>query len=154
MKNIFKKASEFAGEVLKEKGISVPITSNMFSGILQSQTEKFEFEGIYDLEVLFIDNYIKITGNAKKLLLKIPFKIELAPSKAEQRMVKFKIRSMTPLNQDWIKKKIFNKQPFVNYENELLQIDLNGFEKVKAIPIGQIQDFKIEEDKMWVRIGL
>lgn len=61
---------------------------------------------------------------------------------------------MTPLNQDWIKKKVFNKLPFANYENELLQIDLNTFETVKKFPIGQIRDFKIEDDKMWVKIGL
>jgi hypothetical protein len=61
---------------------------------------------------------------------------------------------MTPLNQDWIKKKLFNKPPFVNYQNGLLQIDLNGFEKVKAIPVGEIREFKIEDNKMLVRIGL
>jgi hypothetical protein len=153
MKNFIKNAIKSTGEVIKD-GISVPITSKMFSSILKNQTEKIEDEGIYNIEVLFIDNYIKVTGNTKKLLLNIPFKIELVPSIAEQRTIKFEIRSMTPLNQDWIKKKIFNKPPFVSYENELLQIDLNAFETVKEFPLGQIRDFKIKDDKMWMKIRL
>lgn len=150
MKNLFQKA----GGILKDKSIPIPITSGMFSWMLETQTEKIEAEGLYEVEVLFRDNYIQVSGIAKKLLLKIPFSIELIPSSAEQRIIKFDIRSITPLNHDWIKKKIFNKPPYVNFENDLLHINLNGYEKVRAIPVGQIVDFKIEDDKMWVRIGL
>ncbi|MDT0160657.1 hypothetical protein [Bacillus sp. AG4(2022)] len=150
MKNFFQKA----GGILKDKNISIPITSGMFSWMLESQTEKIESEGLYNIEVVFRDNHIRITGTAKKLLLKIPFSIVLTPSSAEKRIIKFDTGSMTPLNHDWIKKKIFNNPPYVNFENDLLHINLNGFEKVRAIPVGQILDFKIEDDKMWVRLGL
>ncbi|WML52483.1 hypothetical protein RCG17_24435 [Neobacillus sp. PS3-12] len=100
MKNFFKKA----GEVLKEGSIEISIISGMFSAILDCQTEKIEAEGIYDVKVVFKENYLEVTGYAKKLLLKIPFKIEFTPYAAEQRVMKFEIRNMTPLNQDWIKR--------------------------------------------------
>lgn len=60
MKNYIKNAINSTGRIIKD-GISVPITSKMFSSVLKSQTEKIEAEGIYNVEVLFIDNYIKAT---------------------------------------------------------------------------------------------
>jgi hypothetical protein len=47
-----------------------------------------------------------------------------------------------------------HKPSIVKYQNGLLQIDLNGFEKVKAVSVGEIREFKIEGNKMLVRIGL
>lgn len=42
----------------------------------------------------------------------------------------------------------------MTYDERMIQIDLNAFDKVKAIPIGNIKKFAIQDKQFIVSIGL
>lgn len=58
-----------------------------------------------------------------------------------------------PLNAS-VFEKIFHKPPVVTYDERVIQIDLNAFDKVKAIPIGHIKEIAIQNEQFIVSIGL
>ncbi|QFT87696.1 hypothetical protein FIU87_03440 [Bacillus sp. THAF10] len=151
--NIFNKVSH-AVESVKNIGIPIPITSKMIAKILQFNESTIEARGIHDMEVIIEDNFISITGKVKKLFFTIPFTLKLVPNKTENRSIYFEVTNMTPLNLNWIKHRIFNKPPYVQYENKIIQLNLDGFEKIKSIPVGKVQKLRIEKNKIWVTLGV
>lgn len=166
MNNFFQKASKKlngmlsdethilakAKEKLKDKGISVPITSDMLMQLLQKQID--QNDNIYNFNIVFKEDFIRFSGSTKKLLLEIPFELDLKPLKSEGRVLYFDVKNMKPLNQDWIKSKILNKPPLLVYGKGSTQLDLNQVEKIQAIPVGNIQHFEIREERLWVKVGL
>lgn len=139
-------------EKLVDKGICIPITSDTLMHILQKQVN--QNDKIYNLEIIFQNDFIRISGIAKKLLVKIPFTLDLKPLKSEKRLLYFEVKQIKPLNQEWIKSKVLNKPPLLTYIKGNMKLDLNGVEKIRAISIGNIQSFEIKDRKLWVKIGI
>ncbi|UOO43806.1 hypothetical protein I0292_26525 (plasmid) [Priestia megaterium] len=166
MNNLFRKTNEKVKDMLNDeisflnnvkeklvdKGIYVPITADMLRLILQKQVNKND--KIYNLEVEIQEGCIRVNGIVKKLLLKIPFALYLEPVKSEKRVLYFEIKQMRPLNQDWIKIKVLNKPPYLTYTKGSMTLDLNQVKRVNSIPVGTIQSFKMENNKLLVKIGI
>ena len=135
---------------LADKYIKIPITEEMFLYVFNKQN----VEGIEDLTIEFAESTFQIKGSVKKMLIPIQFYIELKPKNANGRSLSFDIVELKPLNQDWIKKKLFNKPPVISYQDGVTTIDLNTFEKVKSIPVGTIKDFEIKNKRLYVSLGV
>ncbi|MFY2253202.1 hypothetical protein ACOSZH_25225 [Priestia megaterium] len=141
-----------AQEKLVDKGIYVPITADMLKLILQKQVNKND--KIYNLEVEFQEDFIRVNGTVKKLLINIPFALDLKPVKSKKRVLYFEIKQMKPLNQDWIKTKVLSKPPYLTYTKGSMTLDLNQVKKIKSIPLGTIQSFEMQNSKLLVKIGI
>lgn len=95
-----------------------------------------------------------ISGEAKKMLLSTKFSITLQPVEVSGRKLSFNMVEMKPLNNEWIKQKIFNKLHSMVYNNGILTIDLNEIEKIRKIPVGKINKFEIKDKILWCTLGL
>lgn len=137
-------------EAVSELGVPIPITESMIKKAL----ERAELEDISNLIVYFVDDTLVVEGKTKKLAMSISFSFVLRPQKSSGRQMFFDIVEMKPLNIGWINKKIFTQPPYVTCEENVICLDLNGFDVIKKIPVGTIQSFQIEGDKLWVKIGL
>lgn len=166
MNNFFQKASKKLNDMLndeaqivtkikeklKDKGIPVLITSDMLMYLLKKQID--QNDKVYNLNITFKEDFIRFSGVTKKLLIEIPFELDLKPLRSEGRVLYFDVKNMKPLNHDWIKSKVLNKPPLLVYTNESTKLDLNQVEKMQEIPIGNIQHFEIKEGKLWIKLGL
>ncbi|ASN04508.1 hypothetical protein [Virgibacillus necropolis] len=137
---------------MKEKGVSLPITSDMFLWTLQKGINKND--AIRDLNVSFVNGLITISGNKEMPLKSIKFKVGLKPIHAHGRTLKLKLVTAKPVKWNWLNKIILNKPPFIKYNEENIKIDLNCIDKVKAVPIGNILSFEIKDEILWVKLGL
>ncbi|WP_157950914.1 hypothetical protein [Peribacillus acanthi] len=140
------------GQTIKKMenlNMSVPLTESMILFLLK----KSSLDGVSNLEVKMSDETLVISGIMKKTMLVIPFEVGLKPVSANGRILTFQIESFRPLNSTWIKKKIFDKEPFSTYNEGKFNLDLNCLEKIKAIPFGSIVKFNIRDQKLWIGIG-
>ncbi|MCP8970746.1 hypothetical protein [Ectobacillus ponti] len=135
---------------LGKAGISIPITADMLLWAFRRQRES----GIHHVDIAIGEETVTVSGLTTKLGLQVYFEVEIRPVRAEQRLLYFQIQQMKPLNYSWLKKKLFTKQPEVSYEDGLVIVDLNAWEQVERVPIGTIQEFRIQNGKLWVKIGL
>jgi hypothetical protein len=134
---------------LVPKSLKIPITSNMLLFLLKAQ----EIEGITNLDVAIKDGKVTISGYTRKMLMNIYFSIELEPTTFSGRMLSFRITDLKPLNQEWIKKKVFQEADIL-YENNIVTFNLNEIDVVKRVPIGKIKSINIDGNKLLVGIGL
>lgn len=135
---------------VNEQPIQLPISQEMIAHLLNKQ----EIEGISNIDVKMINGVMIISGSAKKMLMSINFSFELMPKSASNRKITFEILSMKPLNQEWIKKKVFNKSTVLSYENSCITIDLNEIDNIKRIPVGNIKGFCIKENKLLISLAV
>ncbi|MEW4282288.1 hypothetical protein [Priestia koreensis] len=140
-----------AKEKVERAGVPIPITADLLSKMIAKQLDPNE---IRDFQLTFEDENLVIKGTAKKMLLKIPFQLTLQPVKTEKRTIYFALKEMKPLNQDWIRSKALNKPPLLSYEEGHVKLDLNQLDKIKYVPVGNIQHMEIKNEKLWVKIGL
>lgn len=150
MSKMFKKIVGHAVRAVDEQTVSIPITGAMMQYLLQKKT----VDGVTKLYVEIIEGMVKIKGNAKKMLISVPFEILLKPQRSEGRLLHFEIIKFSPANLEIVKKNVFNQPPFVSYEQGVVSFDLNGLDVVKKVPIGNIKSIEIKEDKVWIRFGL
>ena len=151
--NLLKEESSLISQVKKkveEKHLQIPISSEMILYILKRQN----IEGISNLDVTILEESMKISGLAKKMMVSINFSIDLKPISASGRVITFEVISMKPLNQEWIKKIVFNRPTVLSYEDNCIMIDINELESIKKIPIGKIKGFSIKENKLYVDFGV
>lgn len=140
---------------LKEKkAIDIPLNANVFQKILERQT----VEGVENLQIKIEEGLLVVEGDTKVkkfgLSKNIHFTLALKPVQADGRMLQFELEKMKPLDFSAVHKKIFHKPPVVTYDERMIQIDLNVFDKVKAIPIGHIKEIAIQDEQFIVSIGL
>ncbi|WP_108671375.1 hypothetical protein [Peribacillus acanthi] len=164
MKNLFTNLNEKISKMLEDDSsllskakkkwedqyVPVPITSEMILSLLHRQT----FEGISNLEVQFVGDRMVISGSAKKMGMNIFFKVEMKAMSAAGRKINFEVVDMKPINQDWIKKKVFNQPPMMTYDSGHITMDLDAMESIRDIPWGTIKSFEIKDNMLWVGIGI
>ena len=140
---------------LKEKkAVDLPLNASVFEKILERQS----IEGVEDLQVKIEEGLLILEGDTKVkkfgISKNIHFTLSLKPVHAEGRALHFEVKKMKPLDFSTVHKKIFHKPPVVTYDERVIQIDLNAFDKVKAIPIGHIKEIAIQDEQFIVSIGL
>lgn len=138
----------------EKKAVDLPLNASVFEKILERQS----IEGVEDLQVKIEEGLLILEGDTKVkkfgLSKNIHFTLSLKPVHAEGRALQFELKKMKPLDFSTVHKKIFHKPPVVTYDERVIQIDLNAFDKVKAIPIGHIKEIAIQDEQFIVSIGL
>ncbi|MCT8137663.1 hypothetical protein H1D32_07785 [Anaerobacillus sp. CMMVII] len=135
---------------INERTITVRITSQKLLKILEKQ----HLPEVTNLDVKIINERIIISGMQKRLLLNINFRIELIPVQSVKRIIYFDILNMKPINQEWMKRRLFNKPNLLSYENKKVALNLNEIDQIKSMPIGNIKKIKVKEDKLLVSLGI
>lgn len=133
----------------EDKYIKIPIKAEMLLHLLK----KNPIQAVSNLDVSFMNQSIIVSGIAKKVV-SIAFYIELMPIRAEGRKLYFDITKMKPINQGWIKKKIFQNTSSISYIEGLVCIDLNEIDLIKAIKFGSIKSIEVKGDRLLVGIGI
>lgn len=138
----------------EKKAVDLPLNASVFEKILERQS----IEGVEDLQVKIEEGLLILEGDTKVkkfgISKNIHFTLSLKPVHAEGRALQFELKKMKPLDFSTVHKKIFHKPPVVTYDERVIQIDLNAFDKVKAIPIGHIKEIAIQDEQFIVSIGL
>lgn len=138
----------------EKKAVDLPLNASVFEKILERQS----IEGVEDLQVKIEEGLLILEGDTKVkkfgISKNIHFTLSLKPVHAEGRALQFELKKMKPLDFSTVHKKIFHKPPVVTYDERVIQIDLNAFDKVKAIPIGYIKEIAIQDEQFIVSIGL
>ncbi|ALC89260.1 hypothetical protein AM500_05270 [Bacillus sp. FJAT-18017] len=135
---------------LKERTVNIPVTEEMFRYLFSKQN----IEGINKLSVSFEEEGIAFDGEVIKLMLPISFHILLVPFLATGRKLSFELKRIKPVNNNWINNKIFNGRTGITFENNILTIDLNQFEKIRKVPFGTIRNFQYTNKVIWCQIGI
>ncbi|MBP1950507.1 hypothetical protein [Virgibacillus litoralis] len=133
-------------------GVNLPISSNLLLRVFEKRLA--QQNSVQDLSISMEDDLIRISGVAKKLFFNMYFEIDLKPMYADKRLLYFQINRITPLNLGWLKSKIFNRPPFLNYKKDMIMIDLNCINRIRDIPVGNVKGFNVIGDKLWVKLGL
>lgn len=138
----------------EKKAVDLLLNASVFEKILERQS----IEGVEDLQVKIEEGLLILEGDTKVkkfgLSKNIHFTLTLKPVQADGRMLQFELEKMKPLDFSAINKKIFDKPPVITYDERMIQMDLNAFDKVKAIPIGHIKEIAIQDEQFIVSIGL
>ncbi|RXH52248.1 hypothetical protein D6T70_06905 [Kurthia gibsonii] len=138
----------------EKKAVDLPLNASVFEKILERQS----IEDVENLQVKIEEGLLILEGDTKVkkfgLSKNIHFTLSLKPVHAEGRALQFELKKMKPLDFSTVHKKIFHKPPVVTYDERVIQIDLNAFDKVKAIPIGHIKEIAIQDEQFIVSIGL
>ncbi|MEB6113325.1 hypothetical protein SFB93_10180 [Kurthia gibsonii] len=138
----------------EKKAVDLLLNASVFEKILERQS----IEGVEDLQVKIEEGLLILEGDTKVkkfgISKNIHFTLSLKPVHAEGRALQFELKKMKPLDFSTVHKKIFHKPPVVTYDERVIQIDLNAFDKVKAIPIGHIKEIAIQNEQFIVSIGL
>jgi hypothetical protein len=129
--------------------IPIPISASMIQQLL----EKKSIDGVNELSVEIIEDYLQIRGKVKRMLITVSFSIMLKPFRSLGRILHFEVVKFTPLGSDFVKKKVLLAPPILTYNDGLASIDLNAFEAIKKIPVGAIHKFEIRGKSIWVYIG-
>ncbi|MFC7371090.1 hypothetical protein ACFQPF_05325 [Fictibacillus iocasae] len=135
---------------LLTKEVTIPVSNEMLSFI------KPKVEGISNAKVS-IDQVLILTGTytVEKLFIKkdISFQIRLKPKSSEGRMVLFDIDSIKPFNLDIINDYVMNNK-YMTYSKNVLSVDLNAIDAVRKVPVGQIRDVQIVNDRLMITMGI
>lgn len=138
----------------EKKAVDLPLNASVFKKILERQT----IEGVEDLQVKIEEGLLILEGDTKVkkfgISKNIHFTLSLKPVHAEGRALQFEVKKVKPFDFSAVHKKIFHKPPVVTYDERVIQINLNAFDKVKAIPIGHIKEIAIQDEQFIVSIGL
>ncbi|WP_059103236.1 hypothetical protein [Shouchella shacheensis] len=137
-------------EYIKKQGVPIPITPDV---LLWCLTKKKDLPLIKP-HLTFSEGFITFGGKVKKLGVAIPFEIRLKPVKGENRTITFQVDYLKPLNNRFIKRKLFNQQPVVDYDQDFITIELNEISKIRYVPLGNIKSFQIVDGKLWVKVGV
>lgn len=150
MSGLFGKIIKSTADAVKMQRVTIPITSSMLEYLIMQQPIK----GVEQLRVVLADERLTISGRTKKLLIPISFTISLKPKEMEKRVLHFEVDAFSPADIEFVKRKVLNRPPFINYEPNVVTFDLNGLDIVSKVPYGSIHGVEIKENKLWVQIGL
>ncbi len=155
MKNLFSKIPKIA-ESLSKNNFHMTIHGPEVC-IKEEQLESWMVEkmpsNMKDFKVNFLDDdLLLIKGQISKVGIPVKFSLTLKPGTVNGRIANFQIVEFKPLNAEWIKQKVLNRPPYLQYDANQVHIDLNGHPTLKKVPFGSIKSITIEEGEM--KIGL
>ncbi|MEW9668684.1 hypothetical protein [Ammoniphilus sp. 3BR4] len=146
----FRKLKESAGKTLGHAYIPVPLTAKM----IQAALVQAQIENVQKLKVTIHNSLLYIQGEARKWMIKIPFSLVLQPAKVHGRTVAFLIQEMTPILNETVNQQIFNRPPYLHYQDRHIYLDLNQLDLIRSIKRGSIKQMEIKEDLLWLKIGM
>ena len=141
---------EIAKNAIDAVNLSIPVPANYIETLLL----KSQPENISDLAVTYSDDVLVISGKTKKALFKIPFDVRLKPEHSQDRILIFSIDSVSPIDLDWVNKRIFQMPPTLSYQDRNLYVNLNGIPAVAKVPFGKITKFGMERGGLWITLGI
>lgn len=147
------------GPIFKEKitdistnGLKIPISSSMIERLIGLKL------GNQDVKVEITPVHLVLYGKTevKKMMIKknLSFRITLEPIQLESRTIQFKLVDMKPVNINFVSNKIFNKPPFIEYTEQTVKIDLNAWDAVKDISVGNIKSYEMVEGAINIKLSL
>jgi len=145
--------------ILKEKikdvsteGLTLKLTEAMIESLIKIKS------GDKDIKVEIESQYLKLHGTTvvKKMMIKkkISYRILLKPVQIQNRVLKFELVEMKPVDIDMINLKIFNYPPFSEYSNRVICIDLNAWDLVKKFPILKIKSYELVDGAINLKLIL
>lgn len=137
---------------ISTNGLDIPISSSMIEQLIKMKLGK------EDVKVEITSEYLILSGTTevKKMMFKknISFSVTLKPIQLDKRTIQFEIVDMKPLDIDFISSKIFNRPPFLEYTNRTIKMDLNMWDVMKKIPVGNIKSYEMVEDAINIKLSL
>ncbi|SOC09147.1 hypothetical protein SAMN05880501_105186 [Ureibacillus xyleni] len=141
-------------KVVEQKGITISITADILNNLIN----RYPIDSITNSKVEIEDGIVQLSGTTKikkfGLEKEIDFTLFLRPINVEKRNLQLELVNMKPINIDQINKKVLQRPPILTYEKSIISIDLNGIEAVRKIPVGNVQQLDVEDNKIIVGIGI
>ena len=111
-----------------------------------------------DVVVEITHEHIVLSGTTevKKMLLKknVSFMVKLKPVQLEKRTILFELVEIKPIDMGFINNKIFSKPPFLEYTDRTIIIDLNAWEIVRKVPVGNIKSYELVDGALTINVSL
>lgn len=137
-------------KALYRASIPIPLSSKMIqTAIVQAQVED-----VQKIRVRIREGHLHISGEARKWMLKLPFSLTLRPSHAHGRTIAFFIQEMNPILNEKFNQHLFNRPPYLQYENQQIFLDLNQIEAIRKIRKGSVKQMEIRGETLWIKIGV
>jgi hypothetical protein len=137
---------------ISTNGFPIRITAVMLENLIKIKSDQ------QDIKVELTPDYLILHGTTeiKKMMLKknVPFTIKFKPIQLEKRMIVFELAEMKPVDMNFINNKIFNSPPFLEYTNRTIKIDLNAWDIVKKIPVGNIKSYEFVDGAINLKFAL
>ncbi len=111
---------------------------------------------IHNTEVKIDEEAIEITGEAtvKKhfITASVEFLIELYPIRANDRSLIMKVEKVEPVNVEYLNQEIFNQPPYLTYDNGMITLNLNAWERMDNIPL-KIRSYELKHNHILINVG-
>lgn len=137
---------------ISTNGVPLKITSGMLEHLINRN------EDVKNVKVEISPEYFVLHGETevKKMMLKknISFTLKLKPVQIENRSIQFELVEMKPVDMNFINNKIFNRPPFLEYNNRTLIIDFNAWDNVKKVPVGNIKSYEMLDGAINLKLSV
>ncbi|ADH97759.1 hypothetical protein [Salisediminibacterium selenitireducens] len=102
-----------------------------------------------------VSGTIVVTGKTMKYKINHNFSLTVVPDGFNDREISFKLITMKPFNNEWLKSQVFTDvSPYVHYDNSRFTLELNKIANVEKSPFGKIKESTIAEDKYVIGFGV
>jgi hypothetical protein len=137
---------------ISTNGLPIRITALMVESLIKMKSDQ------KDIKVEITPEHLVLHGTTevKKMMLKknVSFTVKFKPIQLEKRMILFELVEMKPIDMNFINSKIFNNPPFSEYTNRTIKVDLNAWDIVKNIPVGNIKSYGFVDGAINVKVSL
>lgn len=125
---------------------------SLTADVLLALLNQFKVPEIYKLDVVISSSSIVVKGEARKLMIKIPFSLSMKPGGLHEGRIRFIVKEMSPVNVPWLNHKIFNHPPYVVFKEGYIYLSLKPLDQLKKMKNKTIEHVEIKNDKLIVLI--
>ncbi|MFS0781749.1 hypothetical protein [Bacillus sp. 1P06AnD] len=136
-------------EKISEHSLPIPISQQALQWILNHHSDTLD-----GMHVDLIDEKLVLRGKYRAGIIPVPFELICRPVSADKRILCFYVEQMKPINQEWLRKKVFNSKNGSVYKEGHLYIDCNQMKTIKSLPLGSIKDMYVKKQTLWLKIGV
>ncbi|WP_285768140.1 hypothetical protein [Peribacillus sp. SI8-4] len=134
------------------KGIPITLSAAMLERMLKSQLQED------NIKVEITSKHIALWGTTevKKMMFKkqVSFRMALKPAAVEKRTITFELLELKPIDKNFINQKLFNRPPIFEYENRRIKMNMNAWNIVRNIPVGQIKSCELADGGLKMNLSL
>ncbi|MET3681922.1 hypothetical protein ABID56_000001 [Alkalibacillus flavidus] len=135
-----------------QNGVPIKVTQTMLEELIRYHSSEA------DINVDIEPGQIRIYGSKEvskmKIKKNVSFEAVLESVHAEKRMIEFKLTKLKPVDLDFINKKLFNRPPFLQYQDRHVKMDFNSWEIVQSVPVGNIKSFEFKDGEIELKLGM
>ncbi|MEW9668708.1 hypothetical protein [Ammoniphilus sp. 3BR4] len=125
---------------------------SLTADVLLALLNQFKIQEIQKLDVVISGSSIVVKGEARKLMIKIPFSVSMKPAEVREGKIRFIVKEMSPVNVPWLNQKIFNHPPYVVFEEGCIYLSLKPLDYLQKLKNKTIDHVEIKNDKLMVLI--